>query len=57
MYGQHKNNYSGTYTISHIDVGGKKINPIEYFVSVKYKIFDIKTETPINYTKENIKNY
>ena len=57
MYGQHKNNYSGTYTISHIDVGGKKVNPIEYFVSVKYKIYDIKTETPISYTKENIENY
>ena len=54
MYGQHKNNYAGTYTIKYVDVDGDKIQPEDYFKN--YTIYDNITELPIKYT-EPIKNY
>lgn len=55
LYGQQKSEISGTYTISHVDVGGKKISPINYFSN--YAIYDLKEQqipfaTPTHYYKQ-----
>lgn len=55
LYGQQKSELSGTYTISHVDVCGKHIPPINYFS--KYAIYDMKEQqipfaTPKDYYKQ-----
>ena len=55
LYGQQKSEISGTYTISHVDVFGKKISPINYFSN--YAIYDLKERqipfaTPTHYYKQ-----
>jgi hypothetical protein len=55
LYGQQKSEISGTYTISHVDVFGKKISPINYFSN--YAIYDLKEQqipfaTPTHYYKQ-----
>jgi len=50
MYNQHKNSYSGTYTLKYIlNKVNKKIKPEEYFKD--YKFFDILTEKSITMTE------
>jgi hypothetical protein len=49
VYGQHKNNYSGTYTISYVDVNGKKVKSDKYFKN--YELYDMETEARIKMTK------
>ena len=51
MYGQHKNNYSGTYTIKYIlNRDNDKISPETYFKT--YKFYDILTEKRIKITDD-----